>query len=141
MFPTAIWPSLLRKKRSQWSGFLRQARGALGALQGRAAEAEAAYRDALAVWRRLDMKPDLLTAQLEMLRLLDDALPDRDVLEHAGVGAGGLGPGGPGGAAGGEQEPQQRQDSARKRGRRAGLGQKTVARIVTTIKAARRIQM
>jgi hypothetical protein len=61
---------------------LLQARGALAAMEGRTSEAEEAYRAALKVWRRLDMQPDVATAEIEMLRLIGDALPDRDELRE-----------------------------------------------------------
>jgi hypothetical protein len=57
----------------------RQLEGALMALDGRHAEATARYRDTLTAWRRLGMLPDIATAEMEMLLLLED-LPDRDEL-------------------------------------------------------------
>ncbi len=57
-----------------------QARGALAAMDGRTIEAEEAYRATLTVWRRLGMLPDVVTAELEMLRLLGDDLGDRDAV-------------------------------------------------------------
>jgi len=68
-----------------WAGTVRattvrQGTAALAALDGDHEAAEAGYRETLAVWRRLDMKPDVAIAQMEMLRLLGEHLPDADGL-------------------------------------------------------------
>ncbi len=69
----------------RWTGevtvlSVRQLEGALMALDGRRVEATARYRDALTAWRRLGLQPDIATAEMEMLLLLGDDLPDREEL-------------------------------------------------------------
>jgi class 3 adenylate cyclase len=59
---------------------IRQAKAALTAMRGDHDEAEIGYRATLSVWRALGMRPDVVTAELEMLRLLGDRLADREAL-------------------------------------------------------------
>jgi class 3 adenylate cyclase len=68
-----------------WAGRVRatmigQGRAALAAMDGQTAEAERGYRRSLEVWRRVDMKPDIAIAQMEMVLLLGDQLEDRSEL-------------------------------------------------------------
>jgi class 3 adenylate cyclase len=55
---------------------IRQAKAALAAMRGAHDDAERGYRASLSTWRDLGMLPDVATAEMEMLLLLDD-LPDR----------------------------------------------------------------
>jgi hypothetical protein len=68
-----------------WAGAVKstmvsQGTAALAAMDGVIEDAERGYRETLAVWRRLDMKPDVAIAQMEMLLLMGDRLPDSDAL-------------------------------------------------------------
>ncbi len=61
---------------------INQGRAALAALDGRFDVAEAGYREVLHAWRRLDMRPHVAIAEMEMIRLLGDRLADRDEIAN-----------------------------------------------------------
>ena len=62
------------------------ARAAFGWLEGRAADAEAAYRQALVTFRSMDLPAEIAFTELEMLALGGDALADREALRVEAVG-------------------------------------------------------
>ena len=66
--------ALQRATKHGWAGAVKsttvsQGTAALAAMDGATEDAERGYRETLAVWRRLDMKPDVAIAQMEMLLL------------------------------------------------------------------------
>ena len=74
-----------RLREFRWAGdvpatSLLQLEAALAALDDDLVSAERGYREALAIWRRLEMPPAIATTQMEMLLLIGDGLDDRTEL-------------------------------------------------------------